>query len=190
VIEATDEATNTALIEVTDAAPTEDLATATEAAPTNTATTQPSDTPELIATNTTAATQESPTSLPTQLAAGEPTPTQEALAAQNAAGDLGFLASFRTPDNAVAVVGDAVEISLCAIPGIEAGNAISSLLIAMSGTIGTVDPAVSSVRVAIVDCDGTGFDTRTIQVNRSVLADFAAGSISLQEMQQSIEPVR
>ncbi len=90
----------------------------------------------------------------------------------------------------MAVVGDAVEISLCAIPGIEAGNAISSLLIAMSGTIGTVDPAVSSVRVAIVDCDGTGFDTRTIQVNRGVLADFAAGSISLQEMQQSIEPVR
>lgn len=190
VIEATDEATDAAVITETIAGPTDAPSSVIENPPTNTAMTQPSDTPELIPTNTVAATQESPTSFPTQLTAGEPTPTQEALAAQNAAGDLGFLASFRTPDNAVAVVGDAVEISLCAIPGIEAGNAISSLLIAMSGTVGTVDPAVSSVRVAIVDCDGTGFDTRTVQVDRSVLADFAAGSISLQEMQQSIEPVR
>jgi|GEM_PF-6308340 hypothetical protein len=167
-------------------------------------------TPELIATNTatvsspTAASTSEPTqpavigastSEPTQPAVigastSEPTPTQEEFVAQNVAGDLTFLSSFRTPDNAVAVMGDAVEISLCAIPGIEAGNAISSLLIAMSGSVGTVDPLVSAVRVAIVDCDGTGFDTRTVQVSRSILADFAAGAIGLQEMQQNIEPIR
>ncbi|MFQ3658627.1 MAG: hypothetical protein SNJ54_06750 [Anaerolineae bacterium] len=190
---ATDEAQPTPTVEM----PTDLPTTATEA---------PTDEP----TATVTPTQFPPTSTPTPMpptstpvpptATSEPVtatpdtpPASATLLAQNQEPVFvayEFMQGQLTPPNGVFIVGDMLSISLCAVPGIGAGNAVRDLLMTVSIGTAELDPSTRTIEIGIVDCTNNNEEQRVISVPRESVEAYARGEITLQQLQQTIRPVR
>lgn len=179
--------------------PTELPPTATEA-PTDepTATAIPTNTPTPVPPT---ATPEPPTSTPEPpTATSEPaTSTPDAplasatLLAQNQEPvfvTYEFMQGQLTPPNGVFIVGDMLSISLCAVPGIGAGNAVRDLLMTVSIGTAELDASTRMIEIGIVDCANNNQEQRVISVPRESVEAYARGEITLQQLQQAIRPVR
>lgn len=100
-----------------------------------------------------------------------------------------FMQGQLTPPNGVFVVGDVLSISLCAVPGIGAGNAVRDLLMTVSIGTAELDPATRTIEIGIVDCTSNE-EQRVIAVPRDRVEAYARGEITLQQLQQAIQPIR
>ncbi len=100
-----------------------------------------------------------------------------------------FMQGQLTPSNGVFLVGDVLSISLCAVPGIGAGNAIRDLLMTVSIGTAELDPSTRTIEIGIVDCTSNQ-EQRVIAVPRDRVEAYARGEITLQQLQQAIQPVR
>ena len=100
-----------------------------------------------------------------------------------------FMQGQLTPPNGVFVVGDVLSISLCAVPGIGAGNAVRDLLMTVSIGTAELDPATRTIEIGIVDCTSNE-EQRVIAVPRNRIEAYARGEITLQQLQQAIQPIR
>ncbi len=144
----------------------------------------PTDTPEPSPTATSTA---SPT------ASSTPLPTSATLIAQNQEPvfvNYEFMQGQLTPPNGVFLVGDLLSISLCAVPGIGAGNAVRDLLMTVSIGTAELDPTTRVIEIGIVDCDNNNQEQRVIAVARDRVEAYARGEITLQQLQQAVQPVR
>ena len=144
----------------------------------------PTDTPEPSPTATSTA---SPT------ASSTPLPTSATLIAQNQEPvfvNYEFMQGQLTPPNGVFLVGDLLSISLCAVPGIGAGNAVRDLLMTVSIGTAELDPTTRVIEIGIVDCDNNNQEQRVIAVARDQVEAYARGEITLQQLQQAVQPVR
>lgn len=101
-----------------------------------------------------------------------------------------FMQGQLTPPNGVFIVGDILNISLCAVPGIGAGNAIRDLLMTVSIGTAELDPSTRTIEIGIVDCENENQEQRVIAVARDRVEAYARGDITLQQLQQAIQPVR
>lgn len=172
------------------ASPTTEPATATPA-PTNTPTQVPPTATPIPPTATATPLPPTPTPVP-PTATPEPLVDSATLLAQN---EIPRVVSYRfmqgqlTPPDGVFIVGDILSISLCALPGIGAGNAIRDLLMTVSIGTDELDPSTRFIEIGIVDCDNNQ-EQRVISVARDQVEAYARGEITLQQLQQAIRPVR
>jgi cytoskeletal protein RodZ len=101
-----------------------------------------------------------------------------------------FMQGQSTPENGVVIDGNTLKIQLCAVPGIEAGNAIRDILLTISIGTAELDAAIQVIEIALVDCTNQNVEQRVVAIDRSFVESFASGSINLQQLQQEIRPVR
>jgi hypothetical protein len=101
-----------------------------------------------------------------------------------------FMQGQLTPPDGVFIVGDMLSISLCAVPGIGAGNAVRDLLMTVSIGTAELDPSTRTIEIGIVDCANNNQEQRVIAVPRESVEAYARGEITLQQLQQAIRPVR
>lgn len=171
-----------------------------------TATEAPTDEPTAAATPTQVPPTSTPTPVPPTATPVPPTATNEpatatpdtppasaTLIAQNQEPvfvTYEFMQGQLTPPNGVFIVGDMLSISLCAVPGIGAGNAVRDLLMTVSIGTSELDPSTRMIEIGIVDCANNNQEQRVISVPRDSVEAYARGEITLQQLQQAIRPVR
>jgi hypothetical protein len=181
--------TPTQIVTVPPVATPEPSATATPTLVPPTSTNTPSPVPptDTLEPSPTATSTASPT------ASSTPLPTSATLIAQNQEPvfvNYEFMQGQLTPPNGVFLVGDLLSISLCAVPGIGAGNAVRDLLMTVSIGTAELDPTTRVIEIGIVDCDNNNQEQRVIAVARDRVEAYARGEITLQQLQQAVQPVR
>ena len=143
---------------------------------------QATQTPEITPTQ-----DDAPTSLPFD---DEATPTPETNFASQSftTPQIAFLDQLSLSNNGYFVEDTVLVVTLCAMPGVEAGNAVRSLLETASDHVMEVPSYISNLDINIDDCFDTGNTLRTLTLPWSAVMDYAKNILSLQQLQALLTP--
>jgi hypothetical protein len=101
------------------------------------------------------------------------------------------LASFDVPTDGIQTpTTGTINIPVCSSVGVSAGNVVRDVLVTVANNLAVLPQGIDQVEVSIQNCTDTGEVLRTLSVGYSVLQNYQQGVITLQELQQAVQPVR
>lgn len=101
------------------------------------------------------------------------------------------LASFDVPADGIQTpTANTLNIPVCSSVGVGGGSVVRDILVTLANNLTAVPQDIEQVEVSIQNCTDTGETLRTLSVAYSVLQNYQEGTLSLQELQQAIQPVR
>jgi|GEM_PF-6669442 len=131
---------------------------------------------------------------PTATVGVDATPTQELspipFDSQSAVSLEDIFQGFEIPEDGIQNQDKVLSIAVCGTLGVGGGNIVRDIFVTLASNLNSIEAETQDVEVSIQNCTDTGEILRTLSVPVSILEDFALGQLTLQELQQAVQPIR